>query len=56
MAEASISAGKYDRYLRDGTINRYGRALDVARAVRFFIEPDNYVTGQVLCVDGGITL
>jgi len=24
--------------------------------VRFFLEPDNYVTGQVLVVDGGLTL
>jgi pteridine reductase len=56
MAEPSIASGKYDRYLRDGTISRYGRADDVARAVRFFLEPDNYITGQVLCVDGGITL
>jgi NAD(P)-dependent dehydrogenase (short-subunit alcohol dehydrogenase family) len=56
MAETSIAAGKYERFLKDGTIARYGQALDVARAVRFFLEPDNYVTGQVLCVDGGMTL
>jgi NAD(P)-dependent dehydrogenase (short-subunit alcohol dehydrogenase family) len=56
MAEASIASGKYERYLQDGTISRYGTAADVARAVRFFLEPDNYVTGQVLSVDGGITL
>jgi NAD(P)-dependent dehydrogenase (short-subunit alcohol dehydrogenase family) len=56
MAEASIAAGKYDRYLREGTVPRFGRAQDVARAVRFLLEPDNYVTGQVLAVDGGITL
>ncbi len=56
MAEASIASGKYDRFLQDGTIARFGRATDVARAIRFFLEPDNYVTGQVLCVDGGITL
>jgi NAD(P)-dependent dehydrogenase (short-subunit alcohol dehydrogenase family) len=37
-------------------IPRFGRAEDVARAVRFLLEPDNYVTGQVLCVDGGMTL
>ena len=30
--------------------------LDVARAVRFFLAPDNYVTGQILTVDGGLTL
>ncbi|HXA49955.1 MAG TPA: SDR family oxidoreductase [Candidatus Acidoferrum sp.] len=56
MAEASIASRKYDRFLQDGTLARFGRAEDVARAVRFFLEPDNYVTGQVLCVDGGITL
>jgi 3-oxoacyl-[acyl-carrier protein] reductase len=56
MAEASIASGKYDRFLADGTLSRFGRAEDVARAVRFFLEPDNYVTGQVLCVDGGMTL
>jgi meso-butanediol dehydrogenase / (S,S)-butanediol dehydrogenase / diacetyl reductase len=56
MAEASIASGKYDRYLKDGIIPRYGKAEDVARAVRFLLEPDSYVTGQVLSVDGGITL
>jgi len=42
--------------LKDGVIARYGRAQDVARAVRFFLAPDNYVTGQVLGVDGGMGL
>ncbi len=56
MAEASIASGKYDRYIHEGVIPRFGRPLDVARAVRFFLEPDNYITGQVLSVDGGITL
>jgi 3-oxoacyl-[acyl-carrier protein] reductase len=56
MAEASIAAGKYDRFLQDGTIHRFGRAVDVAGAIRFFLEPDNYITGQVLCIDGGVTL
>jgi 3-oxoacyl-[acyl-carrier protein] reductase len=56
MAQASIASGKYDRFIREGAIARFGRAEDVARAVRFFLEPDNYVTGQVLSVDGGITL
>ena len=56
MAEASIASGKYNRYIDEGVIPRFGRAVDVARAVRFFLEPDNYITGQVLSVDGGITL
>ncbi len=56
MAEASIASGKYEPYIAGGTIPRYGKAEDVARAVRFFLEPDNYITGQVLTVDGGLTL
>ena len=56
MAEASIATGKYERFLKENIIPRYGRATDVARAVRFFLEPDNYITGQVLTVDGGLTL
>lgn len=56
MAMASVASGKYERYLQDGSIGRYGRAEDVARAVRFLLEPDNYITGQVLTVDGGLTL
>jgi NAD(P)-dependent dehydrogenase (short-subunit alcohol dehydrogenase family) len=56
MAEASIRAGKYDRFVDGGAIRRFGRPEDVTRAIRFFLEPDGYVTGQVLTVDGGLTL
>jgi len=56
MAEASIKAGKYDRFVSGGAIRRFGRPEDVVRAIRFFLEPDSYVTGQVLTVDGGLTL
>jgi NAD(P)-dependent dehydrogenase (short-subunit alcohol dehydrogenase family) len=28
----------------------------VARAVRLLLEPDSYVTGQVITIDGGPTL
>jgi len=56
MASASIQSGKYDRHIASGAIARFGRPEDVARAVRFFLEPDNYITGQVLVVDGGLTL
>jgi NAD(P)-dependent dehydrogenase (short-subunit alcohol dehydrogenase family) len=56
MAESSIASGKYDKYLKESVVARFGLAVDVARAVRFLLEPDNYVTGQVLCVDGGMTL
>jgi 3-oxoacyl-[acyl-carrier protein] reductase len=56
MAKASIASGKYNSYLEQGFVPRFGHADDVARVVRFFLQPDNYVTGQVLTVDGGLTL
>lgn len=56
MAAASVQSGKYDRHIASGAIARFGRPEDVARAVRFFLEPDNYITGQALVVDGGLTL
>lgn len=56
MAEASIASGKYDRYLQEKTIARFGRPEDIARAVQFLLAPDSYITGQVLSVDGGIAL
>lgn len=56
MARDSIAAGKYQPALDDGRIPRYGRATDVARTVRFLLEPDSYITGQVIAVDGGLSL
>jgi len=56
MAAASVATGKYECFLRDGVIPRYGRAEDVARVVRLLLEPDSYITGQVITVDGGLTL
>ena len=56
MARASIESGKYDPYVERGAIRRFGRPEDVARVVRLLLEPDSYITGQVLTVDGGLTL
>ncbi len=56
MALASISSGKYDPYIDKGVIPRFGYPEDVARSVWFLMAPDNYVTGQTLVVDGGLTL
>lgn len=56
MAKASIDSGKYDPYVERGVIPRFGRPEDVARVVRLLLEPDSYLTGQVITVDGGLTL
>lgn len=56
MALDSIASGKYDFFLEEKIIPRFGRAEDVARVVRLLVEPDNYLTGQVITVDGGLTL
>jgi NAD(P)-dependent dehydrogenase (short-subunit alcohol dehydrogenase family) len=56
MARASIDSGKYDPYVERGVIPRFGRPEDVARAVRLLLEPDSYITGQTIVVDGGLTL
>jgi len=56
MAEQSVRSGKYNAFLEKQIIPRFGRPDDVARSILFFLEPDNYVTGQVLTVDGGLSL
>ena len=56
MARASIDGGKYDPYVDRGVVPRFGRPEDVARVVRLLLEPDAYITGQVITVDGGLTL
>ncbi len=38
-------------------MNRLGTALDVASVVSFLVSPSaSYITGQVLCVDGGMAM
>lgn len=56
MARASVDSGKYDPMIDRGVIPRFGRPEDIARAVRLLIDPESYITGQVLVVDGGLTL
>jgi 3-oxoacyl-[acyl-carrier protein] reductase len=56
MAEESVRSGKYNPFVEKKMIPRFGRPEDVARAILLFLEPDNYLTGQVLTCDGGLTL
>jgi NAD(P)-dependent dehydrogenase (short-subunit alcohol dehydrogenase family) len=37
-------------------MGRHGRPVDVAQAVRFFATCSDYITGQVLFVDGGMSV
>jgi len=38
-------------------VRRFGQVEDVARAVAFLAGDDaGYITGQVLCVDGGMAM
>lgn len=40
--------------VEDGTLERYGRPIEIARAVAFLVtESSSYISGQVLRVDGG---
>ena len=56
MARASVDSGKYDAMIDRGVITRFGKPDDVARVIRVLIDPDCYVTGQTIVVDGGLTL
>lgn len=50
-------APQTERILKSIAVGRMGTPEDVARAVLFFLAPDNgFVTGQVLYVCGGTTL
>lgn len=43
--------------VKDGTLERYGWPIEIAKAVAFFATQDSsFVTGQVMRVDGGIQL
>lgn len=55
MAQESVLSGKYDSFIEKDVITRFGSPDDVARVIQMFLEVDNYMTGQVVTVDGGMT-
>ncbi len=56
MAEESIRKGKYEPYLKQKIIPRYGDASGIANLTVFLLEPDLYMTGQIIVYDGGLSL
>lgn len=56
MAEESIRKGKYEKYLEQNIIPSYGRPEEIGRLTLYLLDPNLYMTGQVLLYDGGLTL
>jgi 3-oxoacyl-[acyl-carrier protein] reductase len=51
-----LDDAQLDQIVRRTPAGRLGDPADVARAVQFLVDPDNdWITGQVLVVDGGLT-
>ena len=56
MAAESVRSGKYDNFIERQVIPRFGQPEDVAGAILLFLQTDGYITGQLLAVDGGLSL
>lgn len=51
-----LDGGQLDQIVRRTPAGRLGEPADIARVVRFLTDPANdYLTGQVIVVDGGLT-
>lgn len=53
----TLAEGMQTEVLRAIPLGRLGRPEDVAKVVRFLVSPEaSYITGQTLCVDGGMEI
>lgn len=51
-----LDGGQLDQIVRRTPSGRLGEPADIARAIDFLVDPRNdWITGQVLVVDGGLT-
>src|SRR5437016_10175697 len=54
---SALTEQQRDFILSSTPLGRYGSAEEVAAAISFFCSPETgYITGQVLCVDGGMAI
>lgn len=51
--ENTLSKSLQDKIIQEAALKRIGKPEDVAKAVLFFIRDADYITGQILAVDGG---
>lgn len=54
--ERELDAGHENEILRRVALGRCGEAEDIAKALSFLIHDADYITGQILAVDGGRSL
>lgn len=53
----SLPEGTQSEVLRAIPLGRIGKPEDIAKVVRFLVSPEaSYITGQTLCVDGGMEM
>lgn len=55
IVNGEVSDG-YEHFLEKTPMKRNGTPQDVAAAVMFFATGPHFITGQILCVDGGLGL
>lgn len=51
--ENELTEAEKEKILKRTSLNRSGEAEDIAKAVLYFVKDADYVTGQILSVDGG---
>lgn len=54
--ENSLSEKEKQKVIEHTSLLRSGQPQDIAKAVLFLVYEANYITGQILCVDGGRSL